>query len=96
MNSPSSSTKMMIAIVADRTCGQVRPGHLPHLRHHAVVERDEPRISGDRACSAGAAGGATSTAITWFPCAPDACCSAGSTSSTRRAPGWRRLFFVVK
>ena len=32
-------------------------------------------------------GGATSTAITWFPCGADACCSEGSTSSTRRAPG---------
>ena len=40
---------MMIAIVADRTCGTIRPGDLAHLGDHAVIERDEPRPA---SCSA--------------------------------------------
>ena len=52
---------MMIAMVADRTCGQVRPGDLAHLGHHAVIERDEARADARAIARAAGAAGASGT-----------------------------------
>ena len=56
MNRPRNSTKMMIAIVADRTCGKSGHVTLRISAIDAVIERDEPRTADAGRASPDAAG----------------------------------------